>query len=179
VESIEALEDAMERYDGTVILVSHDRELLRALTTRVWVLHDRHITEFDAGFDEWEVVSAERAHAAAVRAAEEEALRRVHERQKVARKGARERDATGDRKRQLKSAEAELARHEVRVAALEGKVSEISAALEDPSLYTRPDGIVDARRLGIDLEAAKRELDKALEEWTRASDVLETVNRGS
>ncbi len=178
VESIEALEDAMERYDGTVILVSHDRELLRALTTRVWVLHDRHITEFDAGFDEWEVVSAERAHAASVRAAEEEALRRVHERQKVARKGAREREATGDRKRQLKSAESELARHELRVAELEGKVSEISAALEDPSLYTRPDGVVGAKRLGIDLEAAKRELDKALEEWTRASDVLETMNRG-
>src|SRR3954463_8433118 len=43
VESIEALEDAVEDYDGTVILVSHDRELLRALTTRVWTLHDRHI----------------------------------------------------------------------------------------------------------------------------------------
>ncbi len=34
VESIEALEDAIQEYDGTVILVSHDRELLRALTTR-------------------------------------------------------------------------------------------------------------------------------------------------
>jgi ATP-binding cassette subfamily F protein 3 len=179
VESIEALEDAMERYDGTVILVSHDRELLRALTTRVWVLHDHHITEFDAGFDEWEVVSAERAHAASVRAAEEQALRRVHERQKVARKGARERDATGDWKRQLKSAETDLARLELRVAELEGKVAQISTALEDPSLYTRPDGIADAKRLGIDLEATKRELDKALEEWTRASDVLERVNRGS
>jgi ATP-binding cassette subfamily F protein 3 len=179
VESIEALEDAMERYDGTVILVSHDRELLRALTTRVWVLHDHHITEFDAGFDEWEVVSAERAHAASVRAAEEQALRRVHERQKVARKGARERDATGDWKRQLKSAETDLARLELRVAELEGKVAQISTALEDPSLYTRPDGIADAKRLGIDLEATKRELDKALEVWTRASDVLERVNRGS
>ena len=37
VESIEALEDAIEAYEGTVILVSHDRALLRALATRVWV----------------------------------------------------------------------------------------------------------------------------------------------
>ncbi|MGH7616422.1 MAG: ABC-F family ATP-binding cassette domain-containing protein, partial [Gemmatimonadaceae bacterium] len=35
VESIEALEDAIEQYDGSVLLVSHDRALLRALTTRV------------------------------------------------------------------------------------------------------------------------------------------------
>src|SRR6476619_7569228 len=85
VESIEALEDALERYDGTVILVSHDRELLRGLTEKLWVLHERHITEFQGGFAEWESVSAERERAAEVRASEEAALRRVHERQRLER----------------------------------------------------------------------------------------------
>src|SRR5205085_393872 len=84
VESIEALEDALAEYDGAVILVSHDRALLRALTTRIWILHERHITEFAGGFAEWEEVSTERAHAAAVSAAEEQALRQVHERHRVA-----------------------------------------------------------------------------------------------
>src|SRR3989442_3148300 len=84
VESIEALEDAIEAYDGTVILVSHDRALLRALTTRIWILHERHMTEFACGFAEREGVSTERAHAAAVSAAEEQALRRVRGRQRVA-----------------------------------------------------------------------------------------------
>ena len=172
VESIEALEDAVDRYDGTVILVSHDRELLRALTTRVWVLHDLHVTEFAGGFAEWEVVSAERAHAASVRAAEEEALRRVHERQKVARSGAREKAAGTDRRRHLKAAEAELARLEIRVAELEGRVSSLTSALEDPALYTRPDGVAEAKRLGIDLEAARRELDSVLNAWSVASDNL-------
>jgi ATPase subunit of ABC transporter with duplicated ATPase domains len=177
VESIEALEDAVERYEGTVILVSHDRELLRALTTRVWVLHDLHVTEFDGGFAEWETVSAERAHAASVRAAEDEALRRVHERQKVARSGAREKTAGGDRRRQLKAAEEELARLELRVAELEGKVAGLTAALEDPSLYTRPDGVSQAKRLGMDLDTAKRELDETLGRWSQASENLERVNR--
>jgi ATP-binding cassette subfamily F protein 3 len=173
VESIEALEDAIERYEGTVILVSHDRELLRALTTRVWVLHDLHVTAFDGGFADWEIVSEERAHAASVRAAEDEALRRVHERQRVARSGAREKAAHGDRKRQLRNAEQELARLELRVAELEGRVSSTTAALEDPALYTRADGVAEAKRLGMDLDAAKRELDETLAEWTRASERLE------
>src|SRR2546430_14718774 len=68
VESIEALEDALAEYDGAVILVSHDRALLRALTTRIWILHERHITEFAGGFAEWEAVSTEQAHAAAGKA---------------------------------------------------------------------------------------------------------------
>src|SRR5439155_21551032 len=70
VESIEVLEDAIEDYDGTVLLVSHDRALLRALTTRVWVLDDCHITDFDANFAEWETASIERQHATAVEAEE-------------------------------------------------------------------------------------------------------------
>ena len=36
VESIEVLEDALDEYEGTVILVSHDRAFLRELSTRVW-----------------------------------------------------------------------------------------------------------------------------------------------
>ena len=45
VESIEALEDALESYGGTVILVSHDRALLRSTATRTWVLHGARITD--------------------------------------------------------------------------------------------------------------------------------------
>ena len=89
VESIEALEDAVERYDGTVFLVSHDRALLRALANRVWILHDRHITDFDGSFAEWETASAEREHAASVAASEEQESRRVRERQKT-RTGAKD-----------------------------------------------------------------------------------------
>ncbi len=77
VESIEALEDAFEDYDGTVIVVSHDRALLRALTTRMWVLHRGRITDYPGSLEEWEAVSVERSHAAAVAAAEDEPLRRV------------------------------------------------------------------------------------------------------
>src|SRR5690349_19982563 len=49
VASIEALDDAIEGYDGTVLLVSHDRALLRALTTRTWVLRDGRIADFPGG----------------------------------------------------------------------------------------------------------------------------------
>ena len=40
VESIEAIEDAIDGYDGTVLIVSHDRAVLRGLATRVWEIRD-------------------------------------------------------------------------------------------------------------------------------------------
>jgi ATP-binding cassette subfamily F protein 3 len=170
VESIEALEDAIDAYDGTVILVSHDRELLRALTTRIWILHDRRMTEFAGGFADWEDVSAERLHAAAVSAAEEQALRRVHEHQKVAP------PAKKDPRKELRRAQQGLVEAEARVAELEAQVARHVAALEDPALYTNADGALKARSLGAELETVKRALDAALEQWTSATEQVEMLD---
>jgi ATP-binding cassette subfamily F protein 3 len=166
VESIEELEDAIDGFEGTVILVSHDRALLRALVTRVWVLHAGRITDFPGSFEEWELASAERAHAAAVAAQEEQALRRVKERKLVRRSedGRKEQQGALRRaRRDLEAAEADVARHEARL-------EELTAALDDPGLYTAPDGAERAARFGAELEATRAELDRALERWTAAGD---------
>jgi ATP-binding cassette subfamily F protein 3 len=161
VESIEALEDAIERYEGTVMLVSHDRALLRALATRVWVLHEGRITDYHGSFAEWEAASAEREHAAAVAAAEEEELRRVREVKKTRRADdGRKRDQT-DRRR----AQRELEAAEQAVERLEARVAELTRALEDPELYASPDGGRRAATMGAELERAKGELDAALARW--------------
>jgi ATP-binding cassette subfamily F protein 3 len=166
VESIEALEDAIEEYDGTVLLVSHDRALLRTLTTRVWVLHDGRITDFPGSFEEWEVASAERAHAAAVAAAEVESSRRVRDR-KQTRKPSDDRkvkDAGRTIEREVSAAETEVAECEVRLA-------RVRTQLEDPHLYLTPDGGKRASALGQELEQARRALDRAFERWEAATQV--------
>ncbi|MGH7630620.1 MAG: ABC-F family ATP-binding cassette domain-containing protein [Gemmatimonadales bacterium] len=161
VESIEALEDAIEAYDGTVLLVSHDRALLRALTTRVWVLHDGRITDYPGGFEDWEAASAERAHAAAVAAAEEESLRRVRDRKQTRRPEDGRKRAQSARR----SAERELAAAESEVAGCEARLAAVTAQLEDPELYVRPDSAVRSAELGRELETARTALDRALAKW--------------
>jgi len=164
VESIEALEDAIDAYEGTVLLVSHDRELLRALTTRVWILHDRHVTDFDGGFAEWEAVSKEREHAASVRAAEEQQVRKVRERQKVERRD--EKPDPRDERRKQRSSQADLQKVEARISELEQRIATVSAALEDPELYTKPGGVDEAAKRGREIETLKRELDSEMARWT-------------
>lgn len=176
VETIEVLEDAIEGYEGTVILVSHDRAMLRALANRVWVLHDRHITVFDGTFAEWEVASAEREHAAAVRATEEQALRRVEEKKRTAR---RESSAAPAARRQLRDVRTRAERAEAEVTALEGEVESLTHTLDDPGLYTKVGGVEEAHRLGARLDSLRTQLDEALAAWERETAALEALERAT
>jgi ATP-binding cassette subfamily F protein 3 len=165
VESIEALEDAIDDYDGTVLLVSHDRALLRALTSRVWVMHDGRITDFPGTFDEWETASRERAHAAAVEAAEAEALRRVKERKQTRRPDTdRQQRQTARRKAEQAVLETEKA-----VTEWEARVGALRAQLDDPHLYLTAEGARRAAEIGRDLEAARARLDEAFARWEGAT----------
>jgi ATP-binding cassette subfamily F protein 3 len=171
VESIEALEDAIEGYEGTVLLVSHDRALLRALTTRTWVLHHARITDYPGGFEEWEAASVERALAAAVAAAEEEALRKVRERKQTRRPDEDRRRAQSARR----AAERAVADAEAGVGLHEARVAELRAQLENPDLYLTPDGAAAAARIGAELEVARQALDLAFAEWEAATRRMETA----
>ena len=60
VENIEVLEDALDEYEGSVLLVSHDRAFLREVATRVWSFDGTQLTDFDGPFVEWEEYRARR-----------------------------------------------------------------------------------------------------------------------
>ncbi|HEX5830981.1 MAG TPA: ABC-F family ATP-binding cassette domain-containing protein [Gemmatimonadaceae bacterium] len=176
VESIEALEDAIEQYDGTVLLVSHDRALLRALTTRVWALRDARITTFDGPFGEWEAVESARAREAEARAGAREAERRERERRERERADAQRRDLPDERGRAAgRQARRRVETAERCVTECEAAVAGLSRRLEDPALYGSPDGAREAARLGAALEEARRALDAAVAEWAAAEEAAATL----
>lgn len=53
MESIEALNQALSKYDGTVIFVSHDREFVSSLATRVVEIKDQKAINFQGTYDEY------------------------------------------------------------------------------------------------------------------------------
>ncbi len=60
LESREALEDALRSFDGSVILVSHDRALLDAVGTRTIALEDGRLRSYEGGWAEYVRVRQER-----------------------------------------------------------------------------------------------------------------------
>jgi ATPase subunit of ABC transporter with duplicated ATPase domains len=52
LESINALNMALQRYEGTVFLVTHDQDLLEEVGTRVWQFEHGRIIDFKGSYQE-------------------------------------------------------------------------------------------------------------------------------
>ncbi|WP_084228062.1 ABC-F family ATPase [Pseudoalteromonas byunsanensis] len=53
MESIEALNLALEQYEGTLFFVSHDRQFVSSLATRVWEIKDGKVIDFRGTYEEY------------------------------------------------------------------------------------------------------------------------------
>lgn len=53
MESIESLNLALEQYEGTLFFVSHDRQFVSSLATRIWEIKDGQIIDFQGTYDEY------------------------------------------------------------------------------------------------------------------------------
>jgi ATPase subunit of ABC transporter with duplicated ATPase domains len=58
LESINALNVALQKYEGTVFLVTHDQDLMEEVGTRVWHFANGAIQDFKGTFEEFEGTTA-------------------------------------------------------------------------------------------------------------------------
>ena len=58
LESIMALNIALQKYDGTLFLVTHDHDLLEEVATRIWHFGPNGIEDFKGGYEEYQAAQA-------------------------------------------------------------------------------------------------------------------------
>jgi len=168
IETLELLEDLLQGYAGTVLLVSHDRSFLDNVVTQVIAWDGDGVwIENPGGYEEWMRVAQLRAAqslAARSLAAQSPAQRRSEAAAPVERKPATA-PARPSRPVKLSFKETqELAQLPARTEALEREQKELGERLADPDLY-RADP-AEVRRVKARFEQIEEELLLALERWT-------------
>ena len=149
VESREALEDALLAFDGTVILVSHDRALIDAVATHTLALEDATAVMRAGGYAD--LIAAREADAPAADAPPPPP--RAHA--APARAGRPRRPSTGRLAREVSKLESRIAQLEGEIATVESDVAEASTA-----------GDLDAvTALGERHRALQEDLSYAMAEW--------------
>jgi ATP-binding cassette subfamily F protein 3 len=142
IESREALIQAVNEYEGAVILISHDRHLVEACADRLWLVADGGVSSFEGDMEDYRrlILQKDRpnktgkAKQAAAAAAEEAAKlvepedpRSAQERRKDA---AERRSRLAPLRKEIKAAEAEMTR-------IQTKMEKLDAALADPDFFLK------------------------------------------
>jgi ATP-binding cassette subfamily F protein 3 len=167
----EVLEDALEQYPGSVVVVTHDRSLMARVASRVIEVNDGKVVLYPGGYDDYESTRIARINAPAgepiripvsAGAANSPQTRGDAGKPRAA-KGSgdtRPKQATGDRKR-----EKEIARLEKEIESREARAKVLEAQLADPDVYH--DG-AKAKDLVGEYERTRAELESL---WQRIGEL--------
>ncbi|NTU56824.1 MAG: ABC-F family ATP-binding cassette domain-containing protein, partial [Anaerolineales bacterium] len=154
IPSQEILQAVLDSYQGTILLVSHDRYLVDALATQIW--------EIDP--DESQMVAFNGTYSQMKEEREKEAARLA------ALQAEQTAKATSNVKRSTSNAKtkeerrrvAQLQELENTIAELEAKLASLGYQLESP--FVKP---AEAAKLGTEYERVQKEMDVRLAEWER------------
>jgi ATP-binding cassette subfamily F protein 3 len=167
----EALEEALEGWAGTLIVVSHDRAFLSRLTSGSIAVEEGRVERLDGGWEQWlEWRRTGGGRDAPQPAGREPAQEPAHE---LSREGRRARAAAvQERSRRLRPLRAQVERLEHEVHAAEERLAVVDAALADPALHADGEQI---RGLTLERQQLDSRLVALYDEWTAAAAELESA----
>ena len=154
VDTLELLEELLSEYEGTLLLVSHDRTFLDNVVTSTLVFEgDGNFREYAGGYDDWERYQRQLPDAPA--------QPQKHATQEIRTPGSAGRDG-GPRKLTYKE-QRELESLPGRIEILEKEQAELHAAMGDGDFYRQASATITAALER--LESLKQELEASYQRW--------------
>ena len=157
----EALTLALQSFDGAMVLVSHDRELLQETTDKLWLVDSGEVSDFDGDMSDYvKWLESKRITDSGGVTAKSKNTKNAHHAQ---------------RKVQL---EKDIQKQEKQIALIQEKLAKIETALQDSSLYAL--GADSKKQQLADYLAHKKKEEKKLEEaesgWVKLQGQLDSLS---
>jgi ATP-binding cassette subfamily F protein 3 len=172
LEMRQALAVALQDYEGAVVLVSHDRHLLRTVADEFLVVHNGRATPFDGDLEDYakwldetgtEVAVATAAAATPAESAESRKQRKRDE---------------AERRNRLTPLKAKIAQYDAELARLASKSTALQTELAAPEIYAAG-GKDRLKELLAQQALVARETEKVETAWLEASEQFEEQSRES
>ena len=169
IASKEALEEALTGYDGTLLLISHDRYFLDKLVTRVFEIKDHHIRVFEGNYSDYLVKRQQEEK-------QEQAETQKNQPKQVARKSKEEKRLEAQARQNISKERNKLTKEienfESRIGDLEQRIEEIEGELSNPSTYQNGELVALLQK---EYAESKKELQACMEQWEDKQTALEEL----
>ena len=160
--TVELLAEALTKYDGSIILVSHDRYFISKTANKIWEIEDEKIIEFKGDYNEW-VEWKERM--AKQKQNQPESAKQKPEPVKAA--APVEVKPTGpidkDLQKQIQKLQKAIAQLEQNIETLNKEKAVIETEMADPAIYADPNKLKQIEKAYHDKNALIRSMEKEYE----------------
>jgi ATP-binding cassette subfamily F protein 3 len=186
LEMRQALAVALQDYEGAVVLVSHDRHLLRTVADELWVVHQRRATPFDGDLDDYarwlegtsgaaaSAVTTVAGGSAAASESDDEPVLQQQAESAEARKQRKREEA--ERRNRLTPLKTKIAKFDGELARLATRSAELQQELAAPDIYSAASK-ERLKELLAQQTQLTRETEKVETAWLEASEELEEQTR--
>ena len=162
IKSKNVLKDSLKNFEGTLIVVSHDRDFLQGLTDRVYEFKDHKIREYLGDIDYY---LEQRAV---------DNLREIEKRDKtttVQKEDKKESKQSYEDQKKIKSLNNRLSKAEAQISKLEKEIKaiDVELAINYDETVAKPD-FFDT------YQGKKKEVEKLMEQWEKITEELETLS---
>jgi ATP-binding cassette subfamily F protein 3 len=162
IASVNILIQALKQYEGTFIVVSHDRYLLDNVANKIWFIEDQEIKEYPGTYAEYEEWNSKRVYVPKVLNQAPKKEEKKEEKPKI---------TLENKGNELKKLNQNLQKLEEDIAELEKSVKDAEAELSREEIYSDPEKLSEANRRYQQLSPR---LLKAQAEWERlAEEIME------
>jgi ATP-binding cassette subfamily F protein 3 len=156
ITSQEVLQSVLDAYQGTILLVSHDRYLIDALATQIWEI-DPNESKMIAFNGTYSQMKEEREKEAARLAEQQDTDSQLSSSRSRNAKNVKSKEAKEERRRL-----AQLQELENTIAELESQLANLGSQLESPLVNPN-----EVAKIGTEYERVQKEMDAKLNEWER------------
>lgn len=162
--SVNILIQALQQYEGTFIVVSHDRYFLDNVANKIWFIEDEQIKEYPGTYEEYEIWNAKRVIAPERKKADKKPA--VKEEPKPAKA-----NPTDDTVKILQKKNRELGQLEQNITKKETEVKNLEAELAKEEIYADAQKLQEATRT---YNSTKAEYEKLQADWeSLAEEIME------
>lgn len=161
IQSVNILIQALQQYEGTFMVVSHNRHFISQIANKIWYIEDQEIKEYPGTYDEyvwW-------------REQQETTTAETFKKEKPA-KEKKERNPTETQllEKEIRQLHKQLSEAEEVVEKLEAEVKKLEAEMAKPEVYGHVDKLAACNQ---EYEKKKSALDKAQEVWDKLVNEIE------
>lgn len=139
MQSVEMLIEALNKYEGTFILVSHDRYFISQTANKIWEIIDGEIKEFVGTYDEWLTYKQEREKREAAARAPVVEVKKVEKTAAPKPQPQRSEDELRNLRKEYQKQQKAFQKLEEDLNRVKAEVAELEAQLADPSVYADKD----------------------------------------